>query len=126
MLRLYGLLALILAIITGGYFSYKYISDLQSSNKNLTALVSTQEISLDIANKSIEKLQNDLEEYERLNRELNERISSAERYIDELRETLSEHDLEYLALIKPGLIERIINNATDEVLDAIERITRSE
>ena len=41
----------------------------------------------------------------------------------ELQKKLADHDINYLAVQKPGLIERIVNKGTKDVLNDIENIT---
>lgn len=56
--------------------------------------------------------------------ELNNELRLSETYIDELQDKLSRHDLEALSLAKPGLVKNIINNATADVMQSLEDITR--
>ena len=56
---------------------------------------------------------------------LNEELRKAEVYGDELRDTLNKHNLTHLANKKPGLIEKRMQNATDELWDNLESITDS-
>lgn len=44
----------------------------------------------------------------------------------ELENTLSKHDLKYLALQKPVLIQNIINKASRDVISELEEITSHE
>ena len=50
-------------------------------------------------------------------------LRKAEKYGDELRETLNKHDLTHLANKKPGLIEKRMQNATDKLWDDLESVT---
>ena len=54
---------------------------------------------------------------------LEESKRESERRVSELESLLSRHDLEFLAISKPGLIERRINDATDEAFDRLSCIT---
>lgn len=54
---------------------------------------------------------------------LNERLRDLSEVNDELEDKLARHDLEALSLAKPLLIERIINRATEDVMNRIETIT---
>lgn len=125
-IRTYITVAIISIIGVSGFFGYRYITQLQLKNAQLEVLTVTQKNALESANNAISRLKEDMAFQRQLMEELNTRLSESEEYINNLRETLSEHDLEYLALMKPGLIERIINNATDEVFDDLERITNSK
>lgn len=54
---------------------------------------------------------------------LNVRLRQLETYTAELQDKLARHDLEALALAKPGLVENIINNGTGAVFQKLEDIT---
>jgi len=83
---------------------------------NIVTLRNANQTNLD----TIDKLQN---EFTRV-RENYERVSSEFQVIrsqnNELRERLSRHDLGALAEAKPGLIERAVNNATQDAARCFE------
>ena len=56
-------------------------------------------------------------------RELDLKLKEAYKESDSLRKLLAKHDLTKLAIEKPGLIEKRINDATDKTFDDIERLT---
>ena len=41
-----------------------------------------------------------------------------------LQDKLSKHDLNYLAVEKPGLIEKIINKGSNKIMDELNEATR--
>ena len=51
------------------------------------------------------------------------RFHEIEKNLGGLEETLRKHDLRFLALKKPNLIEKRINDATRRVFDMIEKET---
>jgi len=53
-------------------------------------------------------------------------LRNSESRVDDLEGLLSRHDLEFLALNKPGLIERRINDATSNVFSDIECSTNPD
>lgn len=57
---------------------------------------------------------------------LDKALSEAEKRSASLRKILAEHDLEFLALEKPKLIEKRINDATNKVFTSIEQSTSSQ
>lgn len=57
---------------------------------------------------------------------LQEKYNKSVKQSNKLRETLSKHDLEYLASMKPGLIESRINKATKSVFGSLEEATKNE
>ena len=52
--------------------------------------------------------------------------TSSRAKVNDLRRTLSKHDIGYLAQEKPGLIERIINKGTKELGADLERLSQPE
>lgn len=54
---------------------------------------------------------------------LSSQLLDAEDRVNDLEGLLSRHDLEFLALNRPGLIERRINDATDDVFSDLECLT---
>ena len=66
------------------------------------------------------------ESYEQImvaNNELSGKVKELNGAKEELQKKLSDHDINYLAVQKPGLIERIVNKGTKDVLNDIENIT---
>lgn len=57
---------------------------------------------------------------------LTNEYSISRKQVGKLRQILSKHDLAYLALQKPGLIENRINRGTDDVGKDIQEITTYE
>ena len=82
---------------------------------------------LEVANQTnqetIKKMGEDTVRLGELNNTLNSSLQKAERYGDQLRETLNKHDLTHLANKKPGLIEKRMQDATDKLWNDIESIT---
>ena len=63
------------------------------------------------------------EQLNALTDQLEVKLRKAEEYGDELRATLNKHDLTHLANKKPGMIEKRMQDATDELWNDIESIT---
>lgn len=120
MAKLYGII-IVLGLLGGLGFGAKYYYD--STQAKIEQLVAEKQI-LDQAVKTNEatigRMRQDAERTQRLNDELQANLREAEAGLDQIRATLSDHDLTRLALRKPGLIETRINNGTKEVFDQIE------
>lgn len=116
-------IALGLAVITAIFGGFYYIKSITDENKALAQQVAV----LQSSNTSLqETLDTTLENEERqaqLSTQLQEKLSHAEARLSDLRKLLLEHDLTALALEKPGLIERRVNDATQNVFDSFESIT---
>jgi|SaaInlV_120m_DNA_3_1039746.scaffolds.fasta_scaffold85109_1 chromosome segregation ATPase len=120
MLKIYGII-IVLGLLGGVAYGAKYYYD--STQAKIEQLVAEKQI-LDQAVKTNEatigRLREDAATQQRLNNELQSNLREAEAGLDQIRSTLSDHDLTRLALRKPGLIETRINNGTKEVFDQIE------
>lgn len=121
-------ICLLVSILCGaGYFYYtsttNTISKLTSENSTLIAnnsnLINANEENLN----TIDNLQ---EEFKRVEEDF-QRTQSEFQVIreqnNELRERLGEHELDALAAAKPELVERIINNASDNALRCFELLS---
>lgn len=111
-----GIVLLVIGCI--GYFMYSQtkIEVLTRTNSKLTAVVTTNE-------ETIDKLRVNLEEVGRANIELGGKLIEAEKNVDKLVQTLSKHNLSVLAKEKPGMVEKRINNATKKVFSDISSTT---
>ena len=120
MAKLYGIIILF-GLLGGLGFGAKYYYD--STQAKIEQLVAEKQI-LDQAVRTNEatigRLRQDAARQQELNNELQANLREAEAGLDQIRATLSDHDLTRLALRKPGLIETRINNGTRQVFDQIE------
>jgi len=119
MLRIYVLVALLAAVGGGYYYVQKLQADLETARANAIRLeeaVKTSEQSLRLMEETAAKMAE-------LNAELTVNLQKAEQYGDELRNTLQKHDLTALATKKPGLIEKRMQNATNQLWDDLEQLT---
>jgi len=109
-----------LGIAGGGYM---WIQKLQSDLETARANVAKMEVAVATAEASIQTLQQEQVRLGELNNTLQSDLQKAEQYGDELRATLQRHNLTHLATQKPGLIEKRMQGATDQLWDDIESIT---
>lgn len=102
----------------GGYYwmTEKRLTVLTENNAKLSIANQTNQ-------QTIDKLSQDYEEQQVLNKELGIKLKASEAYGDNLAKKLREHDLTMLTLKKPGLIERRVNSATDKILKDLESST---
>ena len=114
------LMGIIVAIVLafGGYYwmTEKRLTVLTENNAKLSIANQTNQ-------QTIDKLSQDYEEQQVLNKELGIKLKASEAYGDNLAKKLREHDLTMLTLKKPGLIERRVNSATDKILKDLESST---
>ena len=115
-----ALVFIMLAGAGGGLFYVKQLqSNLEISRLNNAKLESAVETS----EQSLRVLQEDNARLNVLTNTLNSDLKKAEVYGDELRATLQKHNLTHLAEKKPGLIEKRMQGATDQLWDDLESIT---
>ena len=112
-----ALILIILASVGGGYW---YVQKLQKDN----AILKSNQVKLETAvaesNQVIEQQSQDLKKIRttlKLVEELNDRLQADK---DSLNKRLGKHDIGNLAENKPGLVEKIINKASDSAARCVE------
>lgn len=113
----------LVALLAGG--AYFYYKDSQARIADLTASNAVLTVANDGLTKSLEVAQQSAAEQQRLSNDLQIQLSDEEARLNTLRSLLLRHDLTNLALNKPGLIERRINDATSKVFSDIMSDTSS-
>ena len=110
-------IAIILVLGLGGYWLYNENETLKANNIKLEAAVEEQKQTMQIMKESFEKHGKALNNLSRKNAQIE---AEKEKYLDIFR----RHDLNKLAIAKPGLIEIRTNKATKEVFETIENDTK--
>ena len=127
-MKLSLLLGLALIIIAGG--SYFYINMQKAQIERLqvelqTAVNNQAVLETTIANQNTQ-LQEQLEN-QRVNQariaERSEANDAARQQVTQLRNTFARHDLNSLAIARPGLIENAVNRGTRQVGEALAALT---
>ena len=111
---------LLIATMSGSYLYIKHLNN-QIATLNSNALILETEIE-----KQNESIRNHLAEQERINKQLDtlqEENLEAQRQVKEVRDKFARHDLNNLALMKPGLIEKRVNAGTRKVMQELIQIT---
>ena len=116
-------IALVVLLLFVGSLGYWYYQDSQDRIETLQRNSAKLKIAAESNQQTIEKMKEDLEQNQQRITQLNESLRDAEKYNTELRRLFQRHNLTLLAEEKPGLIEKRINDATDEVFDSIMRST---
>lgn len=125
--KLLAIVGISIAVAGTIYAGYRYVSNLQDQVISLTddnAVLTTNnenlKLSIETQKETIETLQEDSRrQNEILNTTLTE-FDTARQQVDRLQQKLSEHDIGFLAASRPGLVERIINKATDDTTRCFE------
>ncbi len=113
-------IALVVIMLAGAGGGYLYVKKLQKDNLTLKINQSKLETAIDDNNKVIEqqtadlkKIRSTIEEVQNLNKKL-------QSDKDNLSKKLGKHDIGELAEKKPGLVEKIINKASDSAVRCME------
>ena len=109
-----------LLVLAGGAGGYAYVQKLQKDN----AILKTNQVKLETAvsenNKVIEQQTKDLKQIRSTLSNLEEEKKKLQADRDGLSKKLSKHDIGELAEKKPGLVEKIINKASDSAARCVE------
>ena len=115
--------SLLIATISGSAFYIKYlnnqVSTLKANQVILTDKIAEQNESI---KNYLNKQKETMEQMEFLEAERRE----AMRSVTELRNKFARHDLNNLALMKPGLIENRVNKGSKKVFDELMQITSQD
>ena len=106
-----------------GYGGYMYYKDTQQRIMTLKENNAKLEVAAQVANDTINTMVEDRERMAELNKGLQKQLQSAERYGDQLRNTLQKHNLTHLANKRPSYIEKKMQNATNRLWDCLADIT---
>ena len=123
MIRLYAMI-FVIALLGGAAYAAKYYYD---TTQATIAQLRENNAKLEVANEenqqTIKKMGEDAKRLNALTDQLSADLRKAEKFGDELRNTLNKHDMTHLANKKPGLIEKRMQNATDKLWDDLESVT---
>ena len=111
-------------LLTSAFIAYKYYTDTQLAITTLTANNVRLEQAVALNEETVRTLRANYNRVVEENRRVSEEFSQSRTQVDELQKKLSEHDIGFLAEEKPGLIENIINNATDEIFREFEELSK--
>ena len=118
-----------LSIILGGLLiislsgSVWYINYLQDQIATLKGNQLILETEIEQQNADIKKLLSDQQILQTNINSLEKDKQESEREVNRLRETFARHDLDNLALQKPGLIQTRVNKGTKRVKDTLVALT---
>ena len=123
MIRVYAII-IVIGLLGGAAWAAKYYYD---TTQATIAQLRENNAKLEVANEenqaTITQMQENNKRLNALTDQLNDDLRKSEEYGDELRETLNKHNLTHLANKKPGLIEKRMQDATDELWTDLESIT---
>ena len=113
-------IGLVLVMLAGAGGGYLYVNKLQKDN----AVLKTNQIKLETAvqesNQVIEQQTKDLKKIRSTLKKVEEVNAKLQADRDALNKRLGKHDIGNLAENKPGLVEKIINKASDSAARCVE------
>jgi len=128
MFQLAGILGVAL-VLTGGAFKL-YVDKAEAEKESLYAQLRVAADNQFALENSVEQLNDEIVKAESRQQEMYDRVSQlqidnarSQQEVESIRKKFAKHDMTVLSLRKPGLIEKIINRGTKEVLGDLEAIT---
>lgn len=124
-----GLVVVAVVIAVGGtvYAGYRYVSNLQEemtrlTTENATLVANNAQLEQAIVdqNETIASLQEDFRLQGEVLKNTSRDFQAARDQVDDLRDRLGRHELGFLASQRPGLVEGVINNASDNIARCFE------
>tara|TARA_B100000579_G_C22759396_1_gene818168 strand:+ start:787 stop:1164 length:378 start_codon:yes stop_codon:yes gene_type:complete len=112
------LIGLVLVLGLGGYYLYNQNLTLQENNTKL-------EYALDEQTKAIETLRESYEKQGKALQNMSRQNAQIEQEKAEYLAIFSRHNLDVLALKKPGLMENRFNGASEAVMEGLEDDTEA-
>jgi len=113
-----ALIGIILVLGLGSWYLYNQNETLKSNNIKLENAVEQQQQAMDSLRESYEKQGKALQNMSRMNAQIEEEKA-------EYLAIFSRHNLDVLALKKPGLMENRFNNASEAVMEGLEDDTEA-
>lgn len=107
------LIGIILVLGLGGFYLYQQNQVLSANNLALEGAVKEQQQAMTAMKESFEKQGASLQNMMRKNAQIEQEMN---QYLDIFR----RHNINQLAVAKPGMIEKRVNNATKQVFESIE------
>ena len=119
--------------VVGGYIYYQSsVIEAQAKDIEIAKLNQIQlEEAVQSANEAVEQVKSDYKHKEKLYQEREELVKDLREENRELRKKLyreqeGKKPLEELAIAKPGLIEKAVNNGTRKVFECFEKISEGK
>jgi chromosome segregation ATPase len=117
-IRVYLLIAALLG--AAGFGAWKYYEYTQNQIKIYAENAARAETVAQANQAALEQTQADLIAVREQFNEVSRKFAVAESRVEALEEKLSEHELDFLAASRPGLVENIIDKASNNVLRCLE------
>ena len=126
MIKVYLFLIIMGVLGAVGYGGYIYYKDTQARIQTLAENSAKLEQAAKIQKETIDTMVADRERMAKLNKGLQKELQTAERYGDQLRNTLQKHNLTHMANKRPSHIEKKMQNATNRLWDCLADVTNPD
>jgi len=123
-LKLAGVLALVILLMGG--LGYWYYSDSQSTIATLQKNNATLNTSLELSERAVNTFKSNIATANNQITQLNKDFADIRSQNNQLANKLEKHELGVLASRKPGLVTRVINNATEKASRCFELLSGAE
>lgn len=123
-LKIAAVMGSIMLVMTGAF--YWYYQDSQARIQTLSENNSKLETAVEINEQTIDSLQENYAQSQEQLRVVHDEFRQIRRQNGVLAEKLERHDLGVLGNAKPGLVEGVVNRATDKVNRCFEIISGAE
>lgn len=123
-LKIAAVMGSIMLIMAGAF--YWYYQDSQARIQTLSENNAKLETAVEINEQTIDSLQESYAQSQEQLRAVNDEFRQIRRQNNVLAEKLERHDLGVLGNAKPGLVENVVNRATDKVNRCFEIISGAE
>lgn len=117
-LKITGIMGIILLVVLSGF--YWYYKDSQAKIMMLQANNAKLELAVKINEETIKTLQENYQQAAEQIAQVNTELNDSRSQNKELQLKLSKHELGALAAAKPGLVQNIVNNATNNAGRCLE------
>jgi len=119
-------LMLMLFVIAGGAGGYFYVQKLQADLKISEANNAKLETAVGEQQALVKQMKADFEKIQNINKDLEEKNAKLKASEKTLADKLGRHDLGVLAEKKPSLVEKVINNASQNANRCAEIVSGAE
>ena len=123
MIKVYIALFIISILGAVGYGAFYYYKDTQSRIATLTENSAKLEMAAKTQKNTIDTLVADAKKFQKLNSELNVKLTNANKYKNSLLAKLRKINLKKLSAEEPAIWEKKINNASKRLLESFESTT---
>ena len=120
-LRKYLIIAGVLGAV--GFGLWKYYTYTQETIRVYAENAARSEMAQAETQAALEQTIKDLEKVQEKYNQVSADFNSAKKRVDGLQDKLKEHDLPFLAEQKPGLVEKILDKASKDMLRCLEIIS---